>query len=375
MTDVIRIPPSRVVLRDDEIEEAVRRIDRVLRSGLLTQGAETKLFETRFANFLSVSHVVATSSGTSALEIALRALDVAGGEVLVPTNTNFATGIAAINARARLRFYDGGLLPDVDAVARAISEETRAVVVVHIGGHITPRMGDLVGLCRQKGIALVEDAAHAHGSQLRGRSAGAFGDVAAFSFYKSKVLTTGEGGALATNDAAIAELAYSFRNQGFQPNSDLHVRHGNTWRMTEIEAILGSIQLESLREDTRHRNRAIRLYHQLLADHPRLELPEIPDASSLSGYKCIAILAAAELREPLRKELIRRGVVLDREVYSIPLHAQPVFREYAKGDFPVAEDFARSHICFPIWRGIELETVEYIAAAVRAALDELAGSK
>jgi dTDP-4-amino-4,6-dideoxygalactose transaminase len=301
----------------------------------------------------------------------MRALDVAGGDVLLPTNTNFATAIAAINAGSRPRFYDGGLLPDIDAIRYGISERTRAVIVVHIGGHISPRIFEIKELCDDHGIALVEDAAHAHGSHLRGRYAGNFGVVSAFSFYESKVMTTGEGGALATNDASIAEAARSFRNQGFLPGSDLHVRRGNTWRMTEIEAALGSIQLRSLLQDTERRNRAIRLYRERLAHHSLIKFPEIPESSAVSGYKCVATLTDAELREPLRECLANQGVELDREVYARPLHVQPVFQDYSKDDFPIADEFSRAHICLPIWRGIDLETVDYAAGIVRAELDRL----
>jgi perosamine synthetase len=363
------VPPSQVVIRDDEIAEAVDRLGAVLRSGTLTHGPETRRFEARFADFLSVSHVVATSSGTSALEIAIRAIDIGDREVLTPTNTNFATGIAVLNAGATLRFYDSGLYPDVDSLTRNISDRTGAVIVVHIGGHITPAIDDIEQLCRRQGIALIEDAAHAHGSHLGGRQAGSFGRVGAFSFYETKVLTTGEGGALVTNDDAIADAARSFRNQGFRPGTDLHVRHGNTWRMSEMEAVLGQIQLRSLEHDASHRTSVIRRYAELLADDPQTSFPELSPSDGLSGYKCVAMLDSPERREPLRLAMASAGVELDREVYSVPLHRQPIFEGHVVDcDFPVADRFADTHICLPIWRSINNDVVDHVATVLRREL-------
>jgi perosamine synthetase len=360
---------SHFLLREEEIAAMLERVDGVLRSGTFSHGTETRRFEEEFARFLSISHAVAVNSGTTALEICLRAIGVAGGEVLLPSNTNFATAIAAVNAGARPRFYDGGLFLDLDDAERGFSDRTRAVIVVHIGGYISPALPAVQELCKDRGVPLIEDAAHAHGAHLNGKLAGTFGVAAAFSFYYSKVLTTGEGGILVTNDETIAREARIYREQGRSEPGNLHVLHGNTWRMTEMSAALGSVLLESFLDDTAHRNRAVRLYRDLLADHPLVTFPELPPSDRLSGYKAIAMLSAPELREPLRAALDVRGVELDREVYAVPLHVQPIFRQFVTGACPVADRFSQAHICLPIWRSIDPKEVTHAATLLRQELD------
>jgi dTDP-4-amino-4,6-dideoxygalactose transaminase len=366
---------SRVTLRDDEIAEQIVRVEAVLRSGLFTNGPETRRFEAEFGAYLGVEHVVAVNSGTSALEIALRLCDVAGREVLVPANTNFATAIAVINAGGHPIFYDGGLMLDLEDLRGTLNERTAAIIVVHIGGHVSPALPAVLELASERDIPLIEDAAHAHGSRLGGKLAGTFGAFAAFSFYQSKVMTTGEGGALVTRDAVAADAARSYRVQGLDHSGIDHIRHGNAWRMTEMSAALGSIMLRSLEADGAHRRQVISRYRALLAGHPSIQFPESASGDGPSGYKVIASLSSPRLREPLKRALAARGVELDREVYARPLHVQPIFAQYRRRALPVAEDFAARHLCLPIWRDIDFDDVDRAGAIVLDELDRLDASQ
>src|SRR5438045_4064618 len=174
----LRVPPAQVHFPASDREEILRRIDEALSSGQLTLGAIGRELEERFAAHHGARHAIAVNSGTSAIEIPLRALGVAGKEVLVPANTFFATAAAVIAAGARPRFVDcdpSTMAIDLESVKAAIGPDTAGVVVVHIGGLITPAIHELAALCDEHGIFLFEDAAHAHGSSLGDQMAGTFG--------------------------------------------------------------------------------------------------------------------------------------------------------------------------------------------------------
>jgi perosamine synthetase len=375
VTAPYEIPSSRVVIRPDEITRLTAVLADILTSGVLSDGPWTQELEARIALAAGRHDAVATSSGTSALEIALRILDVEGEEVLVPTNTNFATAQAALNAGGVVRFYDGGLYPDLTSIDAVASAGTRVLLLVHIGGYIAPDIEDIVRWCEERDVVLVEDVAHAHGSSRGGRPAGSFGHAAAFSFYETKVVTTGEGGAIVTDDEDMVRMGRVYRRQGLDRATDTHVVHGNTWRISEIEAAIGSLQLEVLPADRDHRSRAIRRYYELLGDHPLLQVPALEDDHLLSGYKCILTLSRPELRERLWTSMAEKGVEMDREVYRVPLHRQPVFADLDPGpDRPHADRFAAEQLCLPMWRGIPDTVVDQVVDHLRATLDDLAGA-
>src|SRR3954465_6389216 len=182
----MRVPPARILFPPEDRAEVLRRIDAAMTSGQLTLGPIGAELETAFAERHGARHAIAVSSGTSALEIILRSLGVEGREVIVPANTFFATAAAAMHAGAKVRFADCNtetMALDVDRVAAMITPHTAAVVVVHIGGLVSPDVPRLAQLCPHRGVQLVEDAAHAHGSGLGGRWAGTFGIAGSFSFY------------------------------------------------------------------------------------------------------------------------------------------------------------------------------------------------
>ena len=209
------IPPTKVFFPKEDIVAIQEGVAQILESGRLTLGEYTKAFEEDFARLVGTEHAIAVNSGTSAVEMVLRGLRIgAGDSVIVPTNTFFATAAAVIHAGATPIFVDCDetLSLDVDGVRAALRPDTKAVIVVHIGGFITPRMHELVELCRERGVLLIEDAAHAQGSSFAGRPAGAFGHAATFSFYPTKVMTSGEGGMIVTNDTELAERCRTFRD-------------------------------------------------------------------------------------------------------------------------------------------------------------------
>jgi len=364
------IPSYRLEFDDDEISEFVGHAEQVLRSGRLTIGPFTAAIESSMAELTGSRHAIAVNSCTSALETIFRSLEVMGRKVLVPTNTNFATAAAAIYAGAVVEFYDNGLFPDLADLAGRIDARTAAVVAVHLGGYVSPDLPELVSLCDRHGVRVVEDAAHAHGARLRGRAAGSLGHAAAFSFYPTKVVTTGEGGMITTNDDEIAARARRYRDQGKDASSATHELWGNSWRMSELSAALGVVQLRRQPRDAAHRCDVLSRYWHALEGVGGLSFPGHVEQHEPSGYKCVAVLPEGVERRSFKAELRRRGVQLGREIYEVPLHRQPVFADCGGGggSYPVADDFCARHVCLPVWRHIEADDVTRVISAMTEAL-------
>jgi len=371
-----RIPSFRYYFPPGSVDRVVRRMRELLESGdYLTQGKYVEEFERKFASYIGVKHAVAVSNGTAALEIIFTALDVNGNKVIIPTNTFAATAYGVIRAGGRPVFVDieTDLNFNLNDVRKKLSKDVKAVVPVHIGGLVPPRIEKLLELAEDEGFHVVEDAAHAHGSELKGHKAGAFGRAAAFSFFSTKVMTTGEGGMITTNDDEIADKARLFRNQGKVKGNLIGVM-GYNWRMTELQAIVGLEQLRLLDEIVERRRRVARIYDELLSDHPVLEILEIPKESRTNYYKYIVFLPKGRKPDVLRALLKEKyGVELAGYVYEVPLHRQPVFKEYVSSleEFPMADDLCYRHIALPIYPQMTEEEAQYVVECLNKALREL----
>jgi dTDP-4-amino-4,6-dideoxygalactose transaminase len=370
------IPSARIVFTGEDRGEIAERVSDALRTGVLTLGENTRQFEAAFAHAHQARFAVAVASGTAALEIILRALDVAGREVVVPTNTFAATAFAVMAAGAMPVFADidpktGAL--DVAGVEAVLSERTAAVVLVHIAGLINPDVTVLRALCDQRGIGLVEDAAHAHGCRLGDAYAGSFGVAAAFSFYPTKVITTGEGGAIVTSSERIRDEAMSYRDQGKASFlSNLHVRRGYAWRMSELHAAVGLVQLRHLDEFIATREEVARKYDNGLSSIPWLTPLQAAPALRCNYYKYPVLLDRRLDRTALKAALKERfQITLSGEVYDTPLHRQPVFEPFARGQLPCAERFCAHHVCLPVHSDMTEREVERVLKAAAAVCRDL----
>jgi perosamine synthetase len=372
------VPAARVVFTPADRAEIAAAVAEILASGALTLGPYTGRFEAAFAAAHDAAHAVATSSGTSALNIALQTAGVAGRDVVVPANTFYATAAAVLQAGGRPVFADVelGTLALSRATAEAVlTPGTAAVVHVHIGGMISPDITGLRTLCDERGIALIEDAAHAHGSTLDGRFAGSFGMSAAFSFYPTKVVTSGEGGMLVTSSEHVAEEARIYRDQGkgaFTANH--HVRLGSAWRMSELHAVTGLVHLRRMEEFIARRREVAAAYDKALGGLCRLTPLAEPPGSRGNIYKYIVLLPPGADRAAIKQELASRfGVRLSGEVYDLPLNKQPVLAQYAGPPLPVAEEIARRHICLPVHSDMSDAEVDEVLAAIAAVHETLPG--
>lgn len=379
------VPAARVVFTPEDQEQIAEATSAILASGALTLGEWTRRFETNFATAHHANHAVATSSGTAALEIILRSIDVTGADVIVPANTFVATATAVIRAGGRPVWAD----VDIDTFAlsasgveTALTPRTRVVIMVHIGGLISPEMPAIAELCHRRGLTLVEDAAHAHGSSLDGRPAGSWSAAAAFSFYPTKVITSGEGGMIVTDDDRILEEALMYRDQGKAGFLDnLHVRSGYAWRMSEIHAAIGCVHLGHLEKFLAVRRRVGALYDAELAGFERLRpLPSAPGSAG-NYYKYPVLLPAGLDRDAFKAQVrSHAGVGLAGEVYSTPLHRQPILAgangdggapatgDGARPDLAVAEDVCARQVCLPVHSDMTDDEAAHVVASVKAVM-------
>ena len=370
-----RVPAARIHFPIEARREILERVDESLATGSLTLGPNGRRFEDLICRHTAAPHAVAVSSGTAALEVALRAAGVTGGEVLIPANTFFATALAAMHAGARVRFVDiepVGLGMDPRGLRRELDRtpDAAAVIVVHIAGIVPPSVAEVIAICRERGIPLVEDAAHALGSTLDGRAAGTLGEYAAFSMYPTKVATSGEGGVLTTASEEGAAHARLLRDQGKESFfANVHRHAGYNWRMSEVHASIGIAHLERLDDMLAERRRLAAIYDALLADCPGVRPFPVPATSGSNYYKYVALLEAGIDRRALKAALRAHGIDLSGEVYEMPCSAQPYFEgRYAARDFPRADEFCRRHICLPLFPGLDEESQHAVVDALRREL-------
>ncbi|MEU7645166.1 DegT/DnrJ/EryC1/StrS family aminotransferase [Streptomyces huasconensis] len=371
------VPAQRIRFEVSERRAVLDRVDAALASGVLTQGPQVARFEELSRACTGGAETVAVASGSAALEIALRIVGVAGRTVLVPVNTFFATAASAVRAGASVRFVDiepDGLGMDPDALRAAVDRcpDTAAVLPVHIGGIVSPALDAVLTYCRERGIPVVEDAAHAFGATLGGRPAGSFGRFGAFSFFPTKVAVSGEGGLLSAALPDDAEQVRRWRDHGKSAQgSTLHDRPGGNWRLSELHAAVGTVDLERFARTLAARRELAARYDVLLADVPGLRPHAVPDGSDSNFYKYLAHL---DPEGPLDRTLLkkrlreRHGVSLAGEVYDHLLCDHPYFasgHQPASGDGPFerARRFARHHVALPLYPSLtEAEQIRVVTA-------------
>jgi perosamine synthetase len=374
--------PSRPILRtrpyfsEADIAETLRLVEQCLRSGVLVMGPLAAELERKFAEMTGVKHAVAVSTGTAALEIGLRCMELRGREVIVPTETFVASANAVLLAGGRPVFAEvrpDTLCLDLDDVVRRITPNTAGVMTVHMAGLIQPDIEALRGLCVDRGLFLVEDAAHAPGASVGGKRAGSFGQFGCFSFYATKVMTTGEGGMLTTNDAALAELARSYRNHGASLQGSDYTRVSANWRLPEVSAALGLVQLTHLDEFIERRCQIAQRYREELKAVRRLTLPPSDATLRHVYWNYIVMLEEGTDRSALARRLMDEFGVPVAWPYDPPCHLQPVFmRELGcrPGDLPQSERALRRHLALPMHVALTDDEVAHVARSLAVCLDE-----
>lgn len=348
-------------------EEARAAFDAVAESTAYAQGPAAKTFEEEFARWCGVKNCVSVNTGTSALHLALRCLDIgAGDEVITVPMTFIATAWAVYYVGATPVFVDidpQRRTMDPQQLEKAITPRTKAIIPVHLYGQVAD-MGPILEIANRHGIPVIEDAAQAHGATYHGRKAGQHGLMACFSFYPGKNLGgLGEGGALVTNDKHLATRAAQLRNHA-QSERYFHDEIGYNYRMDSIQAAMLSLKLKHLDDwNIARAFRAVR-YKELLHDLPMTLPTKFEDSQSV--YHCYVIESDRrdELREALDAAQIDSGLH-----YPVPLHLQQACKElgYKKGDFPHSERLSRTCLSLPIFPELNDQQMERIAMALRRA--------
>ncbi|MBZ0093871.1 MAG: DegT/DnrJ/EryC1/StrS aminotransferase family protein [Sulfuricella sp.] len=369
------IKPFYLDLSEGEIQDIQRVFGNILRSGQLILAKYTEQFEREFAAYIGCQYAVSMNTATSVLEVLCTLKGTRGKKVAVASNTNFASVAAIIRAGGQPVFMDmteEHFVPNLDILRHTVEKYgVDGVMWVHIGGIIAPDFFEVVEYCNKNGLFLIEDAAHAHGSKMGGVSAGNFAGGGAFSFFPTKVMTTMEGGMLTTNSKDEADLAKSFRNQGKRHAAygGLHYDLGSSWRISEIGAYLGLVQLAKLDQMVAVRNRAANLVAGTLKEIgvPYCDTSHMDQASQ---YKFIVRLPSHLSIDVVKKQLEARGVFCGGGVYEVPCHLQPVFADiaYDKEDLAVTENWCPRHICPPITSGTTDEDTSRICEALKEVL-------
>jgi perosamine synthetase len=316
------IPAAKPLLGGDERAA----VDRVMRSGMIAQGPEVEAFETEFSLLVDDRHCVAVSSGTSALHLGLLAAGVGpADEVIIPSFTFAATGNAVRLAGATPVFAD--IDPDtfclsVEAAAAAVTARTAAIMPVHLYGHPAEMTG-FRDLADRHGLLLLEDAAQAHLASLDGRPAGAWGEVAAFSFYPTKNMTTGEGGMVVTDDPAVARQVRLLRNQGMEERYRNEVVGFNA-RMTDIAAAIGRVQLGHLAGWTERRRANAAVLDEGLGDVASVGVPPVGDRVEHAYHQYTVRITGGPDRDETQRRLQAAGVG-SGVYYPTPTHRLPSF--------------------------------------------------
>lgn len=362
------IPGAAPFFPSDDRREILRLIDDVLITGELTQAKYLVEFERACAAMAGTSHALGINSGGTALELLLEAVDVNGAEVIVPTETFVATANSVVRAGGIPVFVDvsaENLAIDAQSLRQSITPRTRAVILVHMFGIMGRQIGEIQSICRENGILLLEDAAHAHGGSYDGVAAGNLGAAACFSYYATKIISTGEGGAVTTSDANVASIVRSLRDHGRAAKGDVFDRAGNNFRLSEIPSILGIFQQRRLGEVLAHRRAIASVYREVLGDVRGLHVidPEPRDGHVYWRYPLL--LAPRINRLALQRRMAEEAHCRLTWMYEPLCHRQPYYAPGHEGlSLPVAEDMIGRLVNLPTHVGVSLAAAGRIAESL-----------
>ena len=355
---------------EEEIEAVAAAVRRGEISGSF--GIEIESFEREFAEYVGARHGVAVTSGTTAIQLAVAALDLEpGSEILVSASTNIATALAA---------YHNGHVPvpvdsepttwnlDLDLIESLISPRTRAIIPVHLFGHSVD-MDALLEMASRHGLAVVEDCAESHGATVRGRKTGSFGDMGCFSFYANKVITTGEGGMVTTSDDSLAERLRLLRNLAFGRPRFLHEVAGFNFRMTGYQAAMGRAQLRKIELVIEQKRRVAHAYSELLVDVPGIRTPvELDWARNVYWMYAIEVGEKFPLtRDELATSLAESGI--ESRTFFCPMNMQPFLQRqpgFRPVSCPVAERLWQTGLYLPSSITLSDDDIRTVVDRIRA---------
>jgi perosamine synthetase len=365
------IPVCEPTLEGNEL----KYITEAIQTGWISSaGGFIKEFEEKFAKYCGVKHGVSCSNGTTALHLAIETLGIGkGDEVITPTFSMAASTNAILYSRAKPVFVDSELSTwnmDVEKIEEKVTPRTKAIMVVHTYGHPVD-MDKVKEIADKYGLFIIEDAAEAHGAEYKGNKSGSLGDIACFSFYSNKLLTTGEGGMVITNNEAWAERARKLRNHFFGEPRFLHHEVGYNYRITNMQAAVGLAQLEKIDELINARRHNAYLYNYFLKNVEGVTLPPEKDWCK-NVYWMYGILINEQKfgmnMQNLREQLKKKGI--DTRTFFIGMHKQPAYEKKEehfpdKTNCPVAEELERDGFYLPSSSHLTVKEIEFITDSIK----------
>lgn len=349
-----------------------------MRTGWISSaGSYIKRFEEAFARYIEVRHAITATNGTAALHLAIAGLEIGkGDEVIMPDLTIISCPLSVVYEDAIPVFVDVDPVTftiDPKKIEEKITKRTRAIMVVHLYGHPCD-MDPIMKLAKKYHLAVIEDAAQAHGSLYKGKKVGGIGTIGIFSFYANKIVTSGEGGMVVTNNKRLSERVRLLKNLAHSPKRRFwHEEIGFNYRMTNISAAIGLAQLESVETYIHKKKWMAREYAKALQDIPYLTLPtEEPWATSVYWMYALTLTKNA----PISKNALRihlKDLGIDTRDFFFPLHTQPILRRFVNTNdrFPVSMSASKRGFYIPSGLALTKEEIQRVAGALRTVLSEL----
>jgi perosamine synthetase len=356
-------------------EEEILLVNEVLRSGWLSMGPKVGKFEERFADYIGTKHAIAVNSGTSGLHLCVKSLGIKSGDEVITTPFSF---VASSNS---VLFEDGKpvfvdidpdtLNMDVKKIEAAITENTKAIMPVHVFGQPC-EMDAILDIAKEHDLAVIEDACEAIGAEYNGRKAGTFGNASVFAFYPNKQMTTGEGAMIVTDDDNIAKLCRSLRNQGRSEDKEWlnHVRLGYNYRLDEMSCALGIGQLNRIEELLDKRAKVAEEYTRRLSGVESITTQYLNQNVKMSWFVYVVQVSKEINRNKVMEYLKEHGVSC--RPYFTPIHLQPFYREmfgYKETDFPICEKVCDYTIALPFYGNMDKETVGQVCSVLKDSLE------
>ena len=372
------IRSSRPFFPKEDIDRLILDIATVLEEGRLRNGRNLSTFENMFAEYIGIKNTVAFDSDSSALETALRYYGARGHEVIVCTNSFISIPNSVLFAGGKVVFADireETLSMNPDSLLQNVTKKTRGVIVTHIAGFPNPDLEKIIEICRKNNLFLIEDATHAAGATVNGQKIGTFGDSAIFAFTPTKVMTTGEGGMLVTNDTGLAEEARRFRYYGSGPGKTDFANLGRHMLLPEISAILGIYQLRRIEEFIAKRNEIAKIYDEELDKIDEVKTIERASNSRCSYYKYPMTLGEKVDKTKFTQLLEKEFGVETGNVFYPPCHLQTVYKklypETADGRLSTSERVLSRTITLPMHAAMTGQDATYVTESVRSLFAEL----
>lgn len=366
--EIWRLPVMSPSLGGNEMKYVT---DCIASNWISSQGKYVTRFEEEFRSYVGSNHALCTSNGTTALHLALVALGIKpGDEVLVPDLTFAAPANVVIHCGAKPILVDvdrDTWTIDPNLITAKITEKTKAIIPVHLYGH-SCNMEPILEIAKKHHLFVIEDCAEALGAEYKNQKVGTLGDVGCFSFFANKVITTGEGGMVTTNDRNLYQKMMILRDHGMTKERRYwHLYPGFNYRMTNLQAAIGLAQIERIEKFLNYRQKVVERYHQQLSEIKGLTLP--PDAEwGKNVYWLYSIILDQEKtgidRNKLADRLASYGV--DTRPFFYSLHIQPPYQEYAKGDYPVSTYLSEQGISLPTANDISLKDVDRVCTLIKA---------